>query len=307
MKHLLSIVVLGTAVALSACSQNETSRTVELLAAANVSPDRIINIDGTKNTRELGGYKTADGRRVKWGVLYRSDNLGELTSNGKAVLSALNLKAVTDLRSDPEREDAPDRLPEQTPPIKYTVLPINDEPVDIKALSRKILKGEVKEEELMTLLDHRRFITNPNHRKSWGDWVKSLENDANTPHLFHCTSGKDRAGYGAAITLLTLGVPKETVKKDFLLSNAVYADYIDKNIKKIERFVGKDGNTDLIRKVMGVSEETIDATFEQMEADYGSIDGFIENGLGIDAATRTRLQDKFLEPIEVPAGRSVSE
>lgn len=307
MKHLLSAVVLGTAMTLSACSQNETSRTAELLAAANVSPDRILNVDGAKNLRELGGYETADGRRVKWGVLYRSDNLGELTSKGKAALSALNLKAVTDLRSDPEREEAPDRLPDQSPPIAYSVLPINDEPVDIKALSRKIIKGEIKEEELMVLLDHRRFITNPAHRKSWGDWVKALEDDANTPHLFHCTSGKDRAGYGAAITLLTLGVPKETVKKDFLLSNAVYADYIDKNIKKIDRFVGKDANTDLIRKVMGVSEETIDATFAQMETDYGSIDGFIENGLGIDAETRARLQAKFLEPVDASSGRSVLE
>lgn len=307
MKRFLIATCIGAGLALGACSEPESSRTAELLALANVSPDRILDVDGAHNLRELGGYETADGRRVKWGVLYRSDNLGELTSKGKAALSALGLKAVTDLRSDPERADAPDRLPEQDPPINYTVLPVNDEPVDIKALSRKIVKGEVDEDEIMVLLDHRRFITNPAHLKTWGDWVKSLENDTNTPHLFHCTSGKDRAGYGAAIVLLTLGVPKETVKKDFLLSNAVYADYIDKNVKKIERFAGKDANIDMIRKVMGVSEETIDATFAQMETDFGSVEGFIENGLGIDAATRARLRAKFLEPVDAHAGRTVSE
>lgn len=300
--HLLSTKSVATLLAVSAlclgACQSKTeapSRSLALMTEAGVHADRLIPIDGTQNTRDLGGYQTVDGRTVKWGVIYRSDNLHELTRAGKSEISALGIKAVTDLRSDKEIEDAPDNLPGATPPIEYRILPINDEPVDIEDLGRKIVKGEIDEAQIMLLLDHRRFITNPAHRKSWGNWLKSLDSDARTPHLFHCTSGKDRAGYGAAILLLTLGVPKETVMDDFLLSNMVYADYIDSTVAKIDKYVRREVDTDLIRKVMGVSRETIEATFAEMEAEYGSIDGFIEHGLGVDARARKALQDRFLE------------
>lgn len=296
MKQITAAIILGAALALGACSSKEgPSHTEAMLAELNVPDGRVLKIDGAKNLRDLGGYAAADGRTVKWGMIYRSANLHELSKKGQAELAGLGVRAVTDLRSDPEREQEPDKLPKTEPAIQYAVLPVNDEPVDIDKLARKIVKGDVKEEEVMLLLDHRRFITDSKHRATWGEWVRSLADEDTTPHLFHCTSGKDRAGYGAAITLLTLGVPKETVKQDFLLSNAVYADYIDETVGKIDRFAGKDANTDLIRKIMGVSPETIDATFAQMEADYGSIDAFIAEGLGIDTETRKVLQDKFLE------------
>ena len=278
--------------------QNKTdapSRSQALMTEAGVHVDRLIPIDGTRNTRDIGGYQTVDGRQVKWGMLYRSDNLHELTKIGRSQIADLGIVSVTDLRSEKEIEDAPDALPKTSPPVQYRVLPINDESVDIKALGRQIVKGEIDDAQIMMLLDHRRFITNPAHRKSWGDWVTSLNEDQKSPHLFHCTSGKDRAGYGAAILLLTLGVPKDTVMNDFLLSNIVYADYIDKMVGKIDKYVRKDVDTDLIRKVMGVSRETLVATFAEMETQYGSIDGFIEEGLGINADTRESLQEKFLE------------
>lgn len=288
--------MLSGVVVLSACQKTDApSRSAALMQEAKVPVERLLSIDGTRNTRDLGGYETSDGRTVKWGMIYRSDNLGHLTKTGQAEISALNLVAITDLRSSPEREQEPDKIPVTIPLITYSVLPINDQPVDIKKLSREIAKGEIDEAEIMELLDHRRFITNPAHRKSWGDWVRGLAEDGATPHLFHCTSGKDRAGFGAAITLLTLGVPKETVMDDFLLSNMVYADYIDENTKKIKRFVKDEKAIATIRKVMGVSEETMVATFAEMETQYGSVDGFIKDGLGIDDETRARLQAKFLE------------
>lgn len=288
---------LAATMSLIACQSKSDapSRSAALMAEANVHPDRLLTVDGTQNTRDLGGYKTVDGRSVKWGMLYRSDNLHELSKSGKDKISSLGIRAVTDLRSEKEIEDEPDKLPVTTPPMAYQILPINDVPVDIKVLGRQIVKGEIDEAQIMMLLDHRRFITNPAHRKSWGDWAKSLDDEARTPHLFHCTSGKDRAGYGAAILLLILGVPKDTVMDDFLLSNMVYADYIDKMVGRIDRFTGDDVDTDLIRKVMGVSRETLEATFAEMETQYGSIDAFIKEGLGIDDDMRKSLQDKFLE------------
>ena len=94
--------------------------------------------------------------------------------------------------------------------------------------------------------------------------------------------------------MLALGVDKTTVMEDFLFSNQVLKSYNDATILSIEKRVGKRDSLETIRKIMGVSQETMQATFAQMESDFGSIDAFIEKGLGIDPAVRQKLRDKFL-------------
>lgn len=279
-------------IALTACGSRSEEAGSELAQAPRIEDERLLPIHGTRNFRDLGGYETTDGRIIKTGMLFRSDKLSHLEEAGLTEIGELNLKVITDLRSDEERKQEPNQLPQN---VDYTVLPINDKPVDIRKISRKIIMGRVDEAEVMNLLDHRRFITNSAHRKSWGEWVKSLMEESNTPQLFHCTSGKDRTGYGAAIVMLTLGVDKDTVMTDFLFSNKVLKGYNDATIVSIEKRVGKRDSLEIIRKVMGVSRETMEATFAQMETDFGSVDGFIRDGLGIDDATRQKLQDKFLQ------------
>lgn len=290
---LLAVSLAG--VTLLAGCQKHSGSSADMAEAPRIEDARLLPIEGTRNFRDLGGYEVADGRTVKHGLVFRSDNLAHLSEAGMAALTALELKVITDLRSDKEREQEPDKLPDTTPVPEYAVLPINDRPVDIRKMSRKIIMGRVDEEEVMTLLDHRRFVTNPKHRESWGNWLRSLAEDENTPHLFHCTSGKDRTGYGSAIFLLALGANKDTVMEDFLFSNAVLKGYNDATIAGIEKKIGKRDSLEIIRKIMGVSQETMEATFAEMEAQYGSVDAFIEEGLGIDASTRAQLQNKFLE------------
>ncbi|NNE56678.1 MAG: tyrosine-protein phosphatase [Hellea sp.] len=261
----------------------------------NSGGERLLQVPGTKNFRDLGGYKTADGRTVKWDMIYRSDNLAHLDSAGMEAFEALNIRTITDLRSEEERIQEPNRIPAAYPGRHYQVLPINDRPVDIRVLGKKIITGKITDEEISDLLDHRKFITTDSHREYWGQWLRDLANDEATPHLFHCTSGKDRTGFGASIFLLTMGVPEEIVKQDFLLSNQVLEEYNDARIIEIEKKVPGSIDEDLFRKILGVSEETIDLSFAEMKSQYGSVDGFIRDGLGIDDETRQRLQDKFLE------------
>jgi len=269
--------------------------TEEFRAKFNSEGNRLLAVSGTKNLRDLGGYRAADGRMTKWNMLYRSDNLAHLDESGMKAFEALGIRAITDLRSGPERLQEPDRIPASYPGPVYNVLPINDRPVDIRVLGRKIAMGSITDADIDDLLDHRKFVTNASHREYWGAWLRDLANDNATPHLFHCTSGKDRAGFAASIFLLALGVPEETVKEDFLLSNAVLEDYNAARIIEIDERIPGDIDEDLFRKIMGVSEETIDLSFAEMKSRFGSIDGFIRDGLGIDDATRAKLKNKFLE------------
>lgn len=269
--------------------------TEEFRSQFNDNGERLLAVSGTKNFRDLGGYKTQDGRTIKWNLIYRSDNLAHLDEVGMEAFQALDIRAITDLRSSSERMQEPNRIPAAYPGPIYNVLPINDRPVDIRALGRKIVTGKITDKDIDDLLDHRKFITNDSHRAYWGQWLSDLAKDEATPHLFHCTSGKDRTGFGASVFLLAMGVPEKTVKTDFLLSNAVLEKYNSARILEIDRKVPGSIDEDLFGKILGVSESTINNSFAEMKSRYGSIDGFIRDGLGVDDATRTKLQSKFLE------------
>ena len=129
----------------------------------------------------------------------------------------------------------------------------------------------------------------------WGQWLAGLAEADNLPHLFHCTAGKDRTGFAAAIVLLTLGVPTDQVMEDFLLSNEYRRAGIEESIEKIQTHSEHEVDAEVLRQVLGVSPRSLEGAIKAMEEKYGSIDGFIEHGLGIDAATRAKLQALLLE------------
>lgn len=248
----------------------------------------------TLNTRDLGGYAAGE-RRVKSGLLYRSDSLAQLSEKDVTRLAALELTTVTDFRSQSERDAAPDRLPQQSPAIDYRTLSINNPAVDVAELGRKFYAGELSPEELAALTDRTFYIHDDRLRENWGLWVKSLAEPGALPQMFHCTAGKDRTGYAAALVLLTLGVSKEDVMRDFLLSNEYLAPKIERYVKEIQSRSSTEVEADLLRQVLGVTPHSLEGAFQAMETNYGSIDNFIEQGLGIDATTRDRLRALLLE------------
>ncbi len=256
---------------------------------------RSPGLKNTINTRDLGGYVGAEGRRVKWGLLYRSDSLAQLDDADLEILKGLQLTTVTDLRSPSERQLAPDRLPQQSPALKVETLAINNPAVDIADLGKRFYAGEVSAAELRKFLDRRPYIEDPVLRSRWGAWVRSLAEPGALPQIFHCTMGKDRTGFAAAIVLLTLGVSKADVMSDFLLSNLYLEDKIEQWLPHIQARSSPDVEPELLRQVLGVSRYSLESAFAAMEAQYGSVEGYIEQGLGIDAGTRSRLRSLLLE------------
>lgn len=243
----------------------------------------------------MGGYSTSDRRSVKWGMLYRSDSIAKLSSADLATIKNLSLKAVTDFRSDTERTEALARLPYQSPAINYRTLAINNPAVDVAKLGRKFYSGQLTQDELLALIDRRAYVNNETLSNAWGEWIRDLARPANLPHLFHCTAGKDRTGFAAAMLLLTLGVPKETVMQDFMLSNQYLEEKIESNVVKIKASSKTDVDAKVLRQVIGVSPESLTGAFAAMETKYGSIDAYIEQGLGIDRTTREKLRSLLLE------------
>ena len=184
-------------------------RPIPVKFSENLREDyRKLPFTGAHNFRDLGGYKTEDGRALKWGKIYRSDDLHLLTDEDLKYLSRLNIKSVVDFRSDEERESEPDRLnPDMTQvllPIKFQPEELDDE--TLKNLMKNLTFGTLDSSNL--LRDFNIVIVKDFATEYKKFFRHVIENNAE-PIVFHCTAGKDRAGFASAMILTVLGVPRE--------------------------------------------------------------------------------------------------
>tara|TARA_B100001115_G_scaffold104112_1_gene76776 strand:+ start:2463 stop:3380 length:918 start_codon:yes stop_codon:yes gene_type:complete len=255
---------------------------------------RKLPFTGAHNFRDLGGYKTEDGRTVKWGKIYRSDNLHFLTDEDLKYMKRLNIKSVVDFRSVEERESEPDRL---NPDMKQLLLPIKFQPKEldndsIKNLMKDLTFGDLDSSNL--LRDFNIAIV-----EEFADEYKNffrhiIENNAE-PFVFHCTAGKDRAGFASAMILTILGVPREKVIEDYLLTNTYVKDHVDDKMLEIEFKTFFRADTDNLRKINLVEERYIQAAFDTIDSKWGGMDRYISEALNLNDEDILKLQDFYLE------------
>jgi len=250
---------------------------------------RLLPMDGAFNTRELGGYKTTDGKSVKWGMLFRSDKLSDLSENDQLYLQSLGIKRIVDFRSEAEKTEDPNIIPEG---INYIETPINVDGA-MRSKIEAVLKGETKKEIKSFLVDaNKEFVTN--YTSVYEDFLRGLI-DEDGPTLFHCTAGKDRAGFAAAITLIALGVSKEDVIEDYMKTNIFTKDKIDEMIDKIKLMSLYQADAEILRPLIGVERIYIETAFKTAEEKYGSLENFIREGLNISDEEIQILRNKFVE------------
>lgn len=250
---------------------------------------RKILFEGTHNTRELGGYKTTDGKTIKWGKLFRSDKLENLSADDLDYFNALNIREVIDFRSDLEVSEEPDKIPND---VSYKRIPIAADAA-MRPYVESVLRNEA-DIDLGTLLveANENFVLK--YQEEYRNFLITLaENDQ--PKLFHCTAGKDRAGFAAALILLTLGVPKETVLEDYMKTNAANADYVNSYLGKIKAMSLFQADVEKLRPVMGVQERYILKAFETIEENYGSVEAYLTEGLNISSDTIDKLKELYLD------------
>jgi protein-tyrosine phosphatase len=262
------------------------------LAAESREAHRRLPLDGAHNFRDLGGYRASDGRSLRWGVLYRSDALSDLSDDDLVYLNRLDLRRVVDFRSPQERERERDRLP---PGAEVTLAPIVGDALDPRELEALLLSGDASGEEVADLLvaANRAFVTD--FADVYSDFLRGLAEADGLPVLFHCTAGKDRAGFAAAVTLLALGVPRKTVMRDYLLTNGYSEDHTRSVLRLIRLASLFRTEPDDVRPLFEARPEYLEAAFATIDAKYGSDDAYLREGLGIDDALRARLRRNLLE------------
>jgi protein-tyrosine phosphatase len=252
--------------------------------------ERRVPLEGSVNFRDLGGYETADGRRIKWGLVFRSDNLGRITDRDVAFLQRMGIRLVCDFRTPAEAKNLPDRFP-RNGRVKYLHLPIQHGEFDPANTFERIQKGDIEwmTEEFMI----KGYIKNiDNFAPVWSTLFNCLSDRSSRPIVFHCTGGKDRAGVCAALILLTLGVSEETVITDHGLSNVYIAGVLEKIYARI-RSAGVDPRQ--VSSYFTAPQNAIVAFIDHIRQTYGSAAGYLRKKAGIEQKIIDQLKKDLLE------------
>jgi protein-tyrosine phosphatase len=236
-----------------------------------------------------------DGRQIKQGVLYRSDHLDKITKKDKEQFVALGVKTVYDLRSEEERASDHPRLPDIVS-VKVVSLPVFYQGLDPRVMARRIvISGDVEDGEFHQLMidAYRAYVLD--FRSQWSTLLKGLAEPETPPALIHCTYGRDRTGVAVALILSSIGVPREKVMEDYLLSNKFWESKTDMysclaNCASCFRTPRNE-----VRALMEVRPEYLQAVFLAIDELYGSFDNYLDQGLGIDEQTLENLKTALLQ------------
>jgi protein-tyrosine phosphatase len=263
--------------------------------ATRVVSIRRLPLEGAKNFRDLGGYRAADGRYVRWGRVYRSNHLVNLTASDSAYLNALGIRLVCDVRSDGERARAPDHWTGNAP--EFFSVPIGSNLITSPTgedLKRRVATINSEAKESVRAYGYATEYA--------GQYAKILRRIAagDLPVVEHCTAGKDRTGVFSAILLTALGVPRETVVQDYLLSNQylLSPDTIETTTADLQRAFGLAEPPDIstVRTIMTSRPETLDATLDKIIKTYGSFDNYLRDALKLSDSDLALLRQRLLEP-----------
>ena len=241
---------------------------------------RSVTLQGASNVRDLGGYAGADGRTVRFGMVYRAAALSGLTAGDAALLRGTGLRTVCDLRGTVERERGPSLLPG----VDTHALGI--EPSLGASLRDLAARHAATDEEVMGLM-RRAYVA---YAMDWSHQYRALFalllDGVSLPLLFHCTAGKDRTGFGAALLLTALGVSAADVHADYIATNRLWRG--DSELSSVLP-------ESVARVLLKVHPELLDAAFGAVRAEFGSTEGYLEARIGLDAGRREALRGRLLE------------
>ncbi len=251
-------------------------------------PGARLPVEGTLNFRDVGGYATADGRRMRTGVVFRSDHLNTVTDDGLAVFSTLGLRRVVDLRMPSERERQPSRLPDG-----LEVVLGHDSGAD-SAAQVEIME-EIKAGRVAGVTDDDIAVMYTDMLRDatfmFATVLSTVAQAATHPVLFHCTAGKDRTGLSAALIQRLCGVPDASIEQDYTLTNPYRAETRFAQLRAELESLGID--MELVRPLIGAPLSALRVALAWLD-DNGGTEAYVTGHLGLDRATVATLRDALV-------------
>ncbi|WP_158244429.1 MULTISPECIES: tyrosine-protein phosphatase [unclassified Pseudomonas] len=251
---------------------------------------------GAPNFRDLGGYRTRNGRRLRYNLVFRSEGLAELTRDDLEVVRKLGIRLICDLRSEREREQVPTRWPENSPVNTLHLDIAADLRAEYAVMSELLLASPSTEGANQAMLTtYRQFPTAFAGRLP--QFFEQILAGSNLPLVFHCAAGKDRTGFVAALLLTALEVPLDDIIEDYLLTARRWNGQRGEAAIRQALFAifGEEPPTAVIQPLMMVKEEYLAAAFDVIEQQYKTVDAYLEQVAGLGAKQRLALQHLLLE------------
>lgn len=241
----------------------------------------LIRLASADNFRDVAGpgYPTQDGGRVHRGVFYRSNEL-QLTDADAGSLAGLGIRVIHDLRGQLEIDAHPD----------VDVPGATWDHVEISGIPTEMVEGLADSDAAHRVMRevYESFVRTPEARASYARLLTSLAT-GDLPQLFHCTAGKDRTGWAAVLLLEIAGVDRETILADYLLTNEVSSATREKYLALIGEHLGAE-KVAVYEPTMVVEPEYLQAAYDAVAADYGSVDSYLRDGLGLSEDVIGRLR-----------------
>ncbi|WP_208592213.1 tyrosine-protein phosphatase [Gracilibacillus suaedae] len=253
--------------------------------------DNRIEIDGSINFRDLGGYQTESGHQVTYGKIYRSGDLSKLTAKGVKQLQQLNIKQICDFRSENERIEYPDPIIPSVRNVHMPVMPEQEVLLDPrKSMDYFVEQLEEGNPENILITMNRRMVEQTD---VWKNLLQALLDDSTVPLVFHCAAGKDRTGVGSAVILRTLGVSEELVLEDYMKTNQAINQLLQMNntnfpTEWIEKY------KDVAQVMMEARSAYLQAFFDEINQQYGSFDNYLHKGLSISSYQQEKIWSNYL-------------
>lgn len=264
---------------------------------------RWLPLEGGRNFRDLGGYTTQDGHQVRWGKLFRTGAMTELTDQDYQVLDTFDVATVVDFRTADERQSEPtDWRVDNAKVLSWEYeMDMGAGGTFTDVFRQPDLSAEKVEVAMAKMYPNILESQKPAYRAMFDRLIQS--DDA---LVFNCTAGKDRTGIAAALILTALGVDRDTVIKDFMLSDQYYlqnpvnfashaeGEEMDPKEQAMMAMF-KQIPAEVLQPIMGVRESFIQAAFDSMEQQSGSVMAYIQQELNVDDQALQQLRQNFLQ------------
>ncbi|CEG28344.1 tyrosine-protein phosphatase [Bacillus sp. B-jedd] len=247
------------------------------------------------NFRDIGGLPTSDGRRMKSGLLYRSDELSRLSGMDLAKLESLGLKMICDLRTVHEQKSRPDRIPGHWG-IKEVHIPIYHGSQDFTHMEFiKFLNTNPKSIDFADIIRDFYECLVKERTEEIRKVFELAAGEENLPALIHCTGGKDRTGFLSALFQQLAGVPRDIITKQYLLSNERVGAKMKKTGRMIRMMSLYRIPIEKIQPMLAVNEKHLDYALGYILEEYGSVEAYLHQGCGIKQDSINKLKRMLVE------------
>lgn len=269
--------------------------------------EQTLNMTAISNARELGGYKTMDGKSVRKGVLFRTAALTDASQEElNSLIEAYHLAAIIDLRASYELEEDPEPVVDGVAQYNFKIMDeammasraaaISDILLDPDADPVKRMTA-VLEADVISDQMYVEFLQGEIGKAGFRDFFRVLlELPEDSSVLWHCTNGKDRTGVAAMLLLGVLNVDEETIMEDFMLTNVFFKAEIDAMRTQLAKYVKDEAQLEeLMVTGKGVYAPYMHNAIDYIKENYGDIPGYVKTELGLTDADILKLQSLFTE------------